>query len=97
MANTEVPKSMESAFHVTRAHLVSHSADGDWCFRLISLLSLENEIFAKGYVPPKAQKQDDEQRIIADPLGLLADLPQLSKMRGNIRLPFTANDKETQL
>jgi len=48
---------MESAFRVTRAHLVSHSADEDWCVMPISLFSPEYEIFAKGYVPPNAQSR----------------------------------------
>ena len=84
---------MVSAFQLTRAHLVSHYADVDWLLKLLGLFSPDHEVFGKGYVPPKTKKQDADSRIIADPLGLLADLPQLSKTRGNIRLPLSANDK----
>ena len=97
MANAQVPEEMVSAFQLTRDHLVSHYADVEWLIRLVYLFSPDHEIFAKGYVPPKAKKQICDQRLIADPLGLLADLPQMSKTRGNIRLPLTANDKEAQL
>ena len=49
---------MVASFQLTRDHLVSHYADVDWLLKLIGLLSPDHEIFAKGYVPPKALKQD---------------------------------------
>jgi hypothetical protein len=65
-----------------------HSSDGEWLLKLICLFSPDHEVFGKGYVPPKTKKQKAEQRLIADPLGLLANLPVLSMTRGKIRLPI---------
>lgn len=56
---------------------------------LIGFFDPKHEIFAKDYEPSPAQVVENDENVIADPLGIFQGLPAKRKLGALVRLPLS--------
>lgn len=80
----------------TVEHIESHPADVAWLVNIIGLVDPSNEIFEKGYKPPKKEKPKTEEQSIQAVTGFFEGLPMKMGSGPKLRLP-KPQDAATQL
>lgn len=85
MAQTH--RHLQKPMKTTVEHIESHPADVSWLVNIIGLVDPQNEIFEKGYLPPKKEKPKAQEVSIEAVTGFFDGLP--IKMGGGpqLRLP----------